>query len=123
MELVNHEVMKARRDVVGFMPGEIGFPHNTLAKKRRLPLSRIRIAFGSFAAVSHNIKQAALPVAYTGDETAPMAAVVAIEQASVVALTFVKIANDIHRICMGAQMRKVAPPAMRLAPMGVPGWI
>ena len=101
MELINHEVMKRRRDVAGLVPREIGLPNDAVAGKRRLQLAGVGIALRALAAVPHNVEQVAIPVAHPWDETPPMAVVVAIEQAGVIARTVVKVADDMHRTGMG----------------------
>lgn len=101
MELINHEVMKLRRDVSGLVPREIGFPNDAFAGKWSLQLSCVGVALGALAAVTHNVEHVTMPVAHTGNETQPMAVVVAIEQAGVAALTVVKVADYIHRTCIG----------------------
>ena len=66
-----------------------------------MQLSCVRVALGPLAAVPHNVEHVALAVAHTWDETPPMAVIVAIEQARVVALTVIKVADDVHRMCLG----------------------
>ena len=101
MELINHEIVKLRRDISGLVPREIGFANDAFAGKRRLQFARVRVAFRAFAAVAHNVEHVAMAVANTGNETQPVAVLVAIEQAGIIALTIVEIADDMHRTCIG----------------------
>jgi hypothetical protein len=119
VELVDHEIWKPWRDVVVFVPGKVGPADNAVTGERRLQLAGVGISLLPLAALPDDIKHVPLAVADTGNESAPMATIVASEQAGVIAPAIVKIADDVHRACMGRQTRKVAPSAMRLAPMGV----
>ena len=76
MELVDHEVLKLRRDEAGLVPGKIGLSDDAVAGERRHQFARVRIAFGTFAAVANHVEQIPVPVAYPADEALPMALVV-----------------------------------------------
>lgn len=101
MQLVNHEVMKLRRDVPGFMPGEIGFPNDTVAGKRHLQLPGVGGTLEILAAIPHHVEHITLSVAHTGYKTPPMAVLVRSEQAGVIALTVVDLADDVQCTGMG----------------------
>ena len=97
VQLVDDEVVKLRRDVAGLVPREVGLADDAVAGKRRLQLARVRIALRALAAVADDVEHVAVAVAHAGDETAPVAALVAREQAGVVALAVVEVADHMHR--------------------------
>ena len=64
--------------------------------KRRPQFPRVGIAFGAFAALANHVEQVALAVAHAGDEAPPVALIVSREQARIVALATVELADHVH---------------------------
>src|SRR6185369_13728437 len=93
MELVDHEVLKLGGDESGLVPGKIGLSNDAVAGERRHQLPRVRIAFRALAAVANYIEQIPLSIAYPGDKAQPVAIVVFVEQAGIVALAPVELAD------------------------------
>ena len=85
VKLVDHEVVKSRRDESALVPGKIGLADDAVARERRLELARVRIALWALAALADHVEHVAVAIADPGDEAAPMAVVVARQEACVVA--------------------------------------
>jgi hypothetical protein len=96
MKLINHKIMKLRCDIARLMPGKIRLPDDTIAWERNFQLPRIRVTFGSFTAFTHYIKYISLPVLYPWDKTQPMAGLIPIEEAALIALPVVKVAKHMY---------------------------
>ena len=101
VELVDHEVLKLRRDEAGLVPGEIGGPDDAVAGERRDQFAREGIALGTLAAIADDVEQVAVLVADAGDEAAPVALVVPVEQAGIGPLAIVELADHVHGMGVG----------------------
>jgi hypothetical protein len=70
---------------------------DAVAGERRPQFSGVGIALRPFAAFADDVVHVAMPVLYSGDEAPPMAIAIAGEQARVIALVIVEVADHVHR--------------------------
>src|SRR3954451_13775399 len=98
MQLVNHEVWKLRRDESGLVPWKIRLSDDAVAGEGRHQLTCVRIAFGPLATISDDVEQVPVPVVHPADEPEPMAITVLVEEAGVVPLTTVELADHVHGV-------------------------
>jgi len=80
VQLVDHEIVKWRRNEPGLMPRKVGRTHNAIARERGRQFPRKRIALGARSAVTNDKKLVAIAVPHAGQKAAPMPGFVGGEQ-------------------------------------------
>jgi hypothetical protein len=72
VQLIDHEIVKLRRNKSGLMPRKVGRTNDAIAWERRRQLPRERIALGTRSAVTDDKKLVTIAVLHAGQKAAPV---------------------------------------------------